>query len=191
MILNSKHNQFVFYFPPNFWYDGVKEQYNDFYKSLLLPYDNVDDYVLSTLQSVSFPGWSISPTRQTGYRGSERDYKAAAPVKDVIEKKFSLTFKMTEGFMNYALFQNNAIHYLDHENTIQYFDNMILGLLNNEGFLMETITFKKVIMKGMSSFNLDYSSVDSTFNKFNVDFLYNDWDINSMYDQMINLYEGS
>lgn len=191
MILNSKNNQFVFYFPPNFWTDKVKKYYTDFYKSLLLPYDEIDDYVLSTLQSVSFPGWKIEGSRQTRFTGAEQDYKGSAPVKDVIRKTFSLTFKLSEGFMNYMLMYHNAIDYLDFTNKEQYFDNMILGLLNNEGFLLQTITFKKVIIKGMSDLTIDYSNIDGGFNKFTVDFSYNDWDIDIMYDKMINLYSGT
>jgi hypothetical protein len=31
--------------------------------------------------------------------------------------------------------------------------------------------------------------VDSQFNKFTVSFFYNDWDMENVFDKMINLYE--
>ena len=187
MNLNSKLNQLVFYFPPNFWGKEITDQYKGFYNQLMLPYDNIDDFVLSTLQSVSFPKFEIGTTQQIRNRGAEQDYKGAGPLKDSIERKFTLTFKSTEGFMNYMLLWNNAINYLDFKNKTQYFDQMILGILNNEGYLMEMITFKKVIFKGISQFDLNHSIAEPGFNKFTVDFIYNDWDIDIMFDKMLNL----
>lgn len=190
MILNSKNNQFVFYFPPDFWGDDIKNQYDSFRKSLLLPYDSIDDYILSTLQSLTFPGWKMDLSTQNRYLGLEQTYKSAEPVKDLITKQFRLTFKTTEGFMNYSLFWYNAINYVNHSNPKNYFNQMIVGLLNNEGYLMQTITFKKVIMTGMSDYSLDYSNIDNSFNKFSVDFVYNTWEMNLVFDKMINLYEN-
>ena len=189
MILSSKNCQFVFYFPPDFWSDKIKKQYASFYTSLMLPYDSIDDYVLSTLQSISLQGWQINGSDQVRYRGAEQRYKGSAPVKDTIEKKMTLTFKMSEGFSNYMLFRDNAIEYLDHENKAQYYSPFYLGLLNNEGYLMTTVSFKKVVMSGQGDVSLDYSSVDSQFNKFTVSFFYNDWDMENVFDKMINLYE--
>lgn len=191
MHLNSKLNQLVFYFPPNFWSKDIIDQYKGFYNQMQLPYDNIDDFVLSTLQSISFPPFKIGTAQQIGYRGSERDYKGAGPLKDDIERKFTLTFKSTEGFMNYMLIWNNMINYLDFRNKTQYFDAMHLGILNNEGYLMEMITFKKVILTGISNFELNHGMSDPGFNKFTVDFTYNDWDIDLMFDKMLNMYTSN
>jgi hypothetical protein len=191
MILDSKNNQFVFYFSPDFWCEKVLDFYKSFYKYLLLPYENVDDYVLSTLQTVEFPGITNQTVSQTRYLGKEMIYKGAQPVKDLQDKKFSLSFKMTEGFMNYMMIYHNYLEFMDHMNKKQNYDCFTLGVLNNEGFLMYTIDFLKVLPVSISSFNLDYTAVDNNLNKFTVGFKYVDWNITLQYDKMLNLYEES
>lgn len=157
----------------------------------MLPYDCIDDFILSTLQSVSLPGWNMSKVTQTRKYGKEQEYKDATPVEDLMDKKFTMTFKTVEGFTNYTLFWKNAIDYLNHKNRTQYYDVMMLGMLNNEGYLMSIVKFKKVILYGMSDYTFDYSNSDNSFNKLTLNFSYNDWDIINMYDKMINLYTGS
>lgn len=188
MILNAKNNQFVFYFGPNFWCEKVKKIYNDFYKSLLLPYDNIDDFMMSNLQTMKFPGLSYEPVKQTGVRGAERIYKNSEPIKDMQNKKFSITFKASEAYMNWIIMYHNFIEFLDFNNKSQNHEMMTLGILNNEGFLMTTIKFHYPIMTGISDVELNYTEADNSFNKFTCDFEYNDWDIAVNYNEMINLY---
>lgn len=191
MILNAKNNQFVFYFGPNFWCDEVKTKYAEFYKSLLLPYDNIEDYMMSTLQSINFPGIKIDPVKQIGTYGRERNYKGSEQIKDTMEKKCTLTFRLSEGFMNYIIFYNNFVRFLDFKNKAQNDEMYTLGVLNNEGFLVSTLKFYYPYITGISDLSLDYTSADNTMNKFTVSFVYNDWDIFFNYNEMINLYTMS
>lgn len=85
----------------------------------------------------------------------------------------------------------NIIDYLDHRNTTQYFGNVDLGILDNEGYLMEVLTFRQVIITGISGASLSYTNIDGGFNKFDVHFKYNDWTVKTYYDKMINLVQGT
>lgn len=184
MLLNAKTNQFVFLFPPNFFHEEIQKRYKGYYKQLLLPYDNVDEFISSTIQSIHFPGWEISGPHQTRMYGADQEFKGAKQIKDIITKEFTIKFKLTEGFVNYFLMLDNALRYLDFKNKTQYFDTMLLGLMNNEGFLFSSMKYHKVIMKNMSQFDLSFSDVTDSFNTFEAKFAYNDWDIDVHFEEM-------
>lgn len=187
MVLDAKNNNFVVLFPETFWCNNVKTKYKRYYDSMMLPYENIGDYVFSTVQSIDFPSLQIKPTQQTRKYGKKADYKGSDPVEDTVTRTFKISFKLAEGFLNYMLMYENVIDYLDHENKTQYFDNMVIGMLDNEGYLMETMEFKQLIITGISAVSFSYTAIDGGFSKFDVSFNYNDWDMTSYYDKMINM----
>lgn len=177
MYLDSRHSGFILLFPPTFYDPEMKKTYKGYVKQMLLPYETLDDFMSSTVQGVSFPGWDMSMVTQIRKYGKEQDFKNAKPVEDLIEREITVTFQITDGFMNYFIFLNNAINYLNFKNKEQYFDIMTLGWMSREGNLLGYINFKKVIMHGMSQFKLSYASMAQEFSTFDVKFKFNDWDI--------------
>lgn len=190
MILDSKLNNFVVLFPETFWATELKKRYEDYYNYKDLPYENLGDFVFSTVQSISFPDLKIKTTQQIRKYGKQADYKGSDVVEDTLTRGFTISFKLGEGSLNYRFLHENIIHYLDHKNETQYFDNMMLGVLDSEGYLMEVTTFKQVIITGISGIQFNYTGIDGGFNKFDVTFKFNDWTITTFYDEMINLVHG-
>lgn len=179
MLLNVKRNAFIFLFHPEFFSDEVQTKYQDNYlNQLLLPYDRLDDFVSSTIQEIEFPGWDMDLATQTRMYGKKQEFKSSIPVVDLFKREFTLKFKVTDGFLNYFMFLENAVHYLNFKNTMQYFPLFKLGLLNNEGFLLASIDMKMVILKSMSQISLSHSAVAQEFNTFEAKFNYSDFNIN-------------
>jgi len=141
----------------------------------MLPYDSVEDYISSTIQSIEFPGWEMDMPQQRRLLGAEQDFRSSKSVKDLFKRDFTITFQLADGFLNYFIFLENAINYLDFTQPEQYFDLMKLGMLNNEGFLVSHIDFRKVVLRGMSNVQLSHSAVSQEFNTFEATFTYNDW----------------
>lgn len=181
MILNTKHNQFVLLFPPDFYTTAIQEKYKMYHNQLLIPYDKVDEFMSSTIQSVDFPGWTMEGPQQIRPLGAEQEFKSSKPVKDLIKREFTVKFKLADGFMNYFLFFENAIDFLDFNNAKQYFDTMTLGLMGNEGYLLAILNFHKILLNGMSEFSLSYSAVGDDFNTFDAKFTYMDWDVDTFF----------
>jgi hypothetical protein len=177
MLLNVRQNGFIFNFPPDYFTDEIKEKYKKYYQSLILPYDTISDFMSATIQSIDFPGWNMDLASQTRILGKKQEYKNATQVVDLFTKEFTITFKMTDAYLNYFIFFENSLKFLDFSNPQQTHDPMRLSLLDNEGYLVCSIIFKRPILKGVNGFKLSYSSNTPDFKTFEAKFSYFDFDI--------------
>ena len=178
MLLNSRQNGFIFHFPPDYFDAEVKEKYKKYYQSLILPYDTINDFMSSTVQSIDFPGWQMDPTVQTRLFGKKQEYKNSTQVVDLFTREFSITFKLTDAYLNYFIFLENSLKYLDFSNRDQpTFSPMRLSLLDNEGYLVSSIIFNRPVLKSQEGFKLSYSSATPEFRTFTAKFAYFDFDI--------------
>lgn len=182
MILNARQNSFLFLFPPDFFNAEIKEKYKKYYQSLILPYDSIEEFMTSTIQSIEFPSWSMTLPQQTRIGGKKQEYKSALPVEDYFKREFTLTFKLTDSYLNYFIFLENAFKFMNFDNKTQTYSPMRLCLLNNEGYLVSSLIFKNPIIKGMNGLNLSYSSATPDFKTFQANFQYLDSDIELDFD---------
>lgn len=182
MYLDSRHSSFILLFPPTFWDPELKDIYKTYVKQMLLPYETLDDFMSSTVQQIAFPGWDMNMPQQIRKYGKEQDFKSAKPIEDLMEREMTVTFQIVDGFVNYFVFLDNAMRYLDFKggNEKQYFDVMRLGWLSREGFLLGYMDMKKVVLHGMSNFKLSYAAMAQEFNTFDAKFKFNDWNIVSL-----------
>lgn len=180
MYLDSRHSSFILLFPPTFYDSELKTRYKSYVKQMLLPYETLDDFMSSTVQQISFPGWDMTMPQQTRKYGKEQDFKNAKPVEDLIEREMTVTFHIVDGFVNYFIFLDNAIRYLDFRNRTQYFDVMRLGWLSREGHLLGYMDMKMVVLHGMGGFKMSYAAQAQEFNTFDAKFKFNDWDLVSL-----------
>lgn len=182
MRLSTLSSSFIFQFPSDFLPPLVLNDYKGFLDKYQMPYDNIIDYLNSTIKSVSFPGLSITPVSQTIIRGKKIFQKPATPVQDVVSShEITVTFRDVDGHANYMLmydiFQK---HYLDTENLfIQPLTITTLDMWRNSVY---QIRFYQLIALNLSECNFDYSvqkinpaefTVTFNFNYIELDFLLN------------------
>ena len=118
MILSSLASSFIFNLPSDFLPPDVLSDYDGYLDLYHMPYDNIIDFLNSTIKSVSFPGLSIDVNEQRILRGKKIAYKPATPVQDIVTtNELNVVFRSVDGDVNYLLcydiFQK---HYLDTEN---------------------------------------------------------------------------
>jgi hypothetical protein len=177
MLLNSRQSGFIFEFPPDFFYNEVKEKYKKYFQSLILPYDTIEDFMSSTVQSIDFPAWQMSLATQTRLFGKKQDYKSAVQVPDLFTREIVVTFKLTDAYLNYFIFLENSLQFLNFENKIQTFSPISVHLLDNQGYLVSTIVFNRPILTNQEAFKLSYSSSTPEFKTFQTKFTYFDFDV--------------
>jgi len=182
VILNSRQNSFAFLFPPTFFSDEVKEKYKDYYKNQLLPFDRIDEFMSFTIQQIDFPGWEMTPVQQVRVKGKRQEYKSSKPIEDLFQRTFTLTFKLTDAFLNYFIWLDNSLAFNNFETKDQYTDPMRLILLNNEGYIVSSVVFDKPFMIKQSGLPLSQSSITPEFNTFSVTFQYFRFKIEVLFD---------
>lgn len=179
MILNARQNGFIFNFPKGFIYPNVVQKYEGYIKRLPIPYDTVTDFINATIQSVNFPTLrSIDSAEQIRPGGFRQSYKSATTLQNLIQREFSVTFKLGEGFINYWVIYDNIVKFLDFQNPNEYLPDFRLLLLDNDGIIMASVILQQPIVTSLSEIQLNYSSSTPGFSTFSVGFKCNYVDVN-------------
>lgn len=204
MILNARQNSFFINFPADFFNQEVQEKYSKYYRSLLLPYKSLSDFMASTVQTINFPGFNTNLQTQTRVLGKVQELQSSKPIADMFSRELKITFKLTDAYLNYFIFLDNALNYLEPanvsaENTQNslgqalsvpakinrnhpYFQPIRLTLLNNEGYAVSSIIFNRPMLKSLSEMNLSYSSITPQFTTFTATFQYYNFDLELDFD---------
>lgn len=178
MLLNARQNGFIFHFPKTFLNDVVVDKYKGYVKRLPIPYDTVNDFINSTIQSVNFPTLrTIDTAEQIRPGGFKQTYKSATTLQNLIQRDFSVTFKLGEGFINYWIMYENIVKFLDFKNKDEYFDDFRLLLLDNDGIIMASVLLQQPLVTSISEIQLNYANTTPNFAAFTVGFRCNYVDV--------------
>jgi hypothetical protein len=118
MRLSSQSSQFVFNLPTDFQPQEIINTYTPILEKNWIQYENVIDYLNSTIKSVDYPGLQIETNQQNLIRGKVRAYKPAKNVQDILTSKdMKITFRSVDADLNYWIcYDIFTKHYLDVEN---------------------------------------------------------------------------
>ena len=171
MILNARQNGFCFLLPKGFLDPSVVQKYEGYVKRMPVPYDTLNDFINATIQSVNFPTLrTVDTTEQIRPGGFKQTYKSATTLQNLIQRDFTVTFKLGEGFINYWIIYENIVKFLDFQNPEQYLPDFRLLLLDNEGIVMSSILLQQPTVTSLSELQLNYSSTTPQFSTFSVGF---------------------
>jgi len=176
MRLNAQNNQFIFLLPVDF---VSKDLYSKFQKVLdnnHMPYDNVLDYINSTIKEIIFPNLSFDAKKMTFWKGKQIEYKETSNVFDKFQNELDMTFKAVDSYINYFILVEILIEYYLN-NRAQYIPYFSLQILDKHGNLIYTILFKDIILKSISEVRLSYQQQDASEKTFSITFRYNWIDI--------------
>jgi hypothetical protein len=204
MILNSRQNSFIVNLPQDFFNPAIDEKYGKYYRSLLLPYRSISEFMASTIQTVTFPGLTTTLPTQVRTLGKIQESQSAKPIADMFTREIKLTFKLTDAYLNYFIMMDNMLNYLDPANVNPNNTQRSLGkaltnpvvpnqnhpsfgpirltLLNNEGYAVSSVVFNRPMITGMSAITLSYSSITPQFQTFTVDFKYFNFNLELDFD---------
>jgi hypothetical protein len=182
MRLSSQNSQFVFNLPSDFIKQEIINTYTPILEKNWVQYDNVIDYLNSTIKSVNFPGLNFDGPTQILMRGKERKYKPAKNVQDIVSARdLTITFRSVDADLNYWLMYDILVkHYLDVEEL--FLSPFTISCLDIHRDEIYKIKFFEIILKGLSDNNFDYSqqkvnskefTLTCSFNWYDIEFLLN------------------
>jgi len=182
MRLSSQGSQFVFSLPSDFLPSEIIQTYQPVLEKNWIQYENVIDYLNSTIKTINFPSISFNTPSQNLIRGKTRAYKPATNVQDIVAHDLSVTFASVDSNLNYFLMVDIITkHYLDVENL--YVNPFIMSALDIHRDEIYKIKFFEIIIKGLTDLKFDYAQQKVTSADFTMNFSFNFYDIEFVLNQ--------
>jgi hypothetical protein len=175
-ILNAKLNQYVVWFPKNFFYKEIADRWLPEIKRLKLPYESVEDFFNATVQSMTFPEVVLKNVTQPQVMYNIM-YRGGKELEPTLEKNITVTFKLTEGFITYWMLFEQIELYQTYGAAVPFWPSMYVTFLDHHGFELMTFEFQKIVPNTLSQLNLNYATVAADFNTFSLNFNYNRYKI--------------
>ncbi len=177
MRLSSQSSQFIFNLPSNFLPSEIIQTYNPILEKNWIQYENVIDYINSTIKSVNFPGISFEIPKQITMRGKERQFKPAKNIQDITTThELTVSMRSVDSDLNYWLmFDILSKHYLDTDN--QWLNPFTITCVDIHRDAIYVIKFYEIILKGMGENTFNYSQQKVQSKEFNLTFHFNFYDI--------------
>ena len=202
MRLSSQNNAFIFNFPVDFI---EKFLYKDFKKLMdknFVAYDSVIDYVNSTIKEIAFPSFTLENPEQRLKYGKKYAWREAHNVMDKFSNELDVTFRSVDSHLNYFIMLQILIeNYLNPKKP--HLPLFLLQILNKDGDLIYTISFRDVLLKSISQISLAYQAQEVSEQTFTITFKFNwidiFWEIDddltntstSIYDIPLDFKKGS
>ena len=172
MLLNSLNNQFVIRFPKSFFYPEIHNRWAPVVKRLKLPYENLEDFMNSAIQSLEFPAMELNPVEQAQQQ-FRVTYKGGKELEPIFDKNLTFTFKLSEGFITYwILFEQIELFMKVYQVKTPFWDPMYVSFLDHHGFELVAFSFEKIVPTSMSQFSISYATTAAEFNTFTMNLRY-------------------
>lgn len=177
MRLSSQNSQFIFNLPANFIPSELIQVYQPILEKNWIQYENIVDYLNSTIKSVNFPGMSFEMPQQILVRGKQRNFKPSKNIQDIITtRELTVTFRSVDSDLNYWLmFDILSKHYLDVED--QFLTPFTITCVDIHRDAIYVIKFYEIILKGISENTFNYSQQKVNTKEFTLSFNFNFYEI--------------
>jgi hypothetical protein len=183
MRLSSQASQFIFNLPQAFLKSEIIDTYTPVLEKNWVQYENVIDYLNSTIKGVNFPGISFDLVKRIEVRGKERFLKPAKNIQDITTTHdLTVTFRSVDSDLNYWLmFDIISKHYLDTDNA--FLEPFTITCVDIHRDAIYVIRFYELILKSLSDNNFNYSQQKVNAKEFTVTFHFNFYDIEFLLNQ--------
>jgi hypothetical protein len=174
MVLNSRNNGFDFRFPRGFVPKEVADKYKKYLNKVpggLL--SEPVDFVNYSIQGINVPGISFDPLTQEDNDGTKRYHRGAMPIQNAINREFTVSMQLLDGFINYWIMMDTLLYYYARSTKQAYTEPLTLRILDAEGASVAYLEFTDCIMNSINELSLNFAENVSSFNTFDITFFYN------------------
>jgi len=183
MRLSSQNSQFIFNLPSDFLPQEIINTYTPILKKNWIQYENVIDYLNSTIKSINYPGLTVETPQQNLIRGKVRAYKPSKNVQDILSTKdLQVVFRSVDADLNYWIFYDIFIkHYLDVGNI--YVNPLTITAVDIWRDGIYKIKFFEIMLVNLSENTFDYSKQQVNAKEFTLTFRFNFTDVEFLLNQ--------
>lgn len=178
MLLNPLSQNFVIWFPANFFYSEVVKLWTPVFKRMFLPYLTIEDMFNSQITNLSFPSVNSNTVTQQN-QNYQITKRSGRQLDQDMTKNLTLTIKLSESYMTYFIARQQMDLYLKYgaNQKALYFPPINITILDEGGFENITYTYYQLTPTSLSDFDLSYAAKPGSFNTFTWGFTYNYFDI--------------
>jgi hypothetical protein len=189
--ISSQSSQFVFSLPSDFIPQEIMNTYTPILEKNWIQYDNVIDYLNSTIKSVTYPGLSFDTPSQNLIRGKIRVYKPATNIQDIVTNhEITITFRSVDSDLNYwIMYDIFTKHYLDTDNL--YINPLTITALDIWRDALYNIRFSEIISFNLSENKFSYSDQKVQAKEFAMTLKFNFTDVEFILNKSKVLELGS
>lgn len=177
MRLNTQGSQFSFNLPSDLIPNSIIDRYKPVMEKNWIQYENVLDYLNSTIKEIAFPGMALTMPEQTLMRGKKRTYRPVTNINDITTtRELSVVFRRVDSDLNYMILRDIFdTKYLDVINT--FAEPFIMTSLDIHRDAIYQISFKEIILSNISEIVFAYNQQSFNEQTFTLNFNYNFYDI--------------
>ena len=188
MRISSQNSQFIFQMPVDFISARLYAKFQKFLDSNHVQYDNVLDYINSTIKEIVFPGSQYENQEQRIKYGKKMPWRSATNVLDTFQQELDITFRSVDSHANYFMMHEiqQEFYQTAKRSWIPYFS---LHILDKNGDLLYTVIFKNNLLKTLSELRLTYQNQDFSEKQFTMTFRFSYLDI--LYEIRDNIFDES
>lgn len=184
MNLNAKSNLFKFVFPVGFFPEKIVKKYERYLEKSQIPYKNFNDFINSTIQSVTIPTLNGEIVEQKGNYRVAQKWRSGFEAIRSIERSFTVEFKLVESFMNYFAFMEAFLDFYSFQNKYEYLGDMTLEIYDTDLLRTLKIKYGSVLYKDISTpITFNHGDVRNQFKTFSINFAYNNLDIDFDFEE--------
>ena len=175
MLLSARNNQFRFSFPRNFIPNEIADKYRNYFNRMPggLIKEPIDFFNYS-IQSINLPGPTFTPTEQNDFPGSTRNFRSTFPKTELFDRSLTVTMQAFDGWVNYWMAVELFEYYYKLSGKNPFLPEGVgIEMIDGEGYSLVTVQLKDMIMSGVGSLDLNFSSNTIEFQTFDINFVYN------------------
>lgn len=178
MLLNNLSQNFVVWFPANFFYNEVVKLWKPMFKRMYLPYLTLEDMFNAQITQISFPTISTQNVTQ-GLQNYRITKRSGQTLDQSMTKQLTLTIRLSDSYMTYFIARQQMELFLSWGEKYKnlYFPPINVTILDDGGHETITYTYYQITPSSLSDFDLSYSARPGSFNTFTWTFDYNYFDI--------------
>ncbi len=176
MILNARQNLFDFRFPKNFFFPEIEEKYKAYIRALPMPFDTVSDFMNHTIQSIRLPQLNVTNVDQS-LSARKTYWRGHLPQHLFTNQEFQVTFKLTEGYINYFIMFDQLRLFLEYENEVEFLPFCKIRMLDYSGREYIALKLQQILLNNIGTVELSYTSAVPQQASFTCDFKFNIYEL--------------